>query len=832
MPLDGLTAKSVELKVQAPGFQTLRIPLQRVAGMTELDIALDVEGVTSTVTVNGESLPLEQESAVISQLVNGKTFDQLPENGRNLSRLSLLNPQVRNTSGIGSDAINGARLNVNADIFRLTRYTVDDTTDYEVVYGNAPLMALPISAVSEMKVLTNQYDVLFGGTTTGIIAYQTRSGGDKLHGEAAFFGRPSGLQAAPPVATVRMPNRLIDGYGRLGGPLLSSRTHFFADYEQDSFARGAFIQSPVAGVYMGHGNDFYTLAKLDRQLTDKHVLSLRVNGDRTFSDNPNDRVGGIVQASAGQSNRTQAAAAALSLDSAMGNRTNSARFEFVHALPYVLTSNQPSIGVNRPGYSTEGGSTTLHLKNMSEDFRDVFQWTRGAHALSFGVETIRTQAQYVSATPYGTYTFASGAPKAGQQPTAYTQTFGVADINTKNSYVTGFTQDTWHALPGLTFDLGLRYEYQGLTGDANNLAPRVGLAYDTFRNGRTILRGGFGYFYGEDYLQLTLNAYAGGVVAPQATYTYTAGQAGFPSFPNNLSAPPSSGAGNRDLFLLPQHLLNPYNMQATVGVEQALGKGWVLSVNGIHAMSRKQLSSINLNAPYFVRTAPGQIAATSNRPLKTYAGVAVNNVIEVQNGNSTAYDALRVDLIRHSGKLFDWNTAYVYSAALTYSVFQGEGTTGIPNDWYNPKAGEYGPTDFNQRHRSISYGTLHLPWQSHLTGVLTAASGLPVNPITGVDNNKDGYTTDRPNGFSRDSTRGPKQVSVDLSAGKLVPIGDKLSVDLRIDGFNVLNHSNFVTLNNVYGNAGVPASTFLQHLAGLGNADPGRQLQFGARVIF
>lgn len=492
----------------------------------------------------------------------------------------------------------------------------------------------------------------------------------------------------------------------------------------------------------------------------------------------------------------------------------------------------PSIGVNRAGYSTSGGSTYLHLKNITEDFRDTLQVVHGAHTFSIGVEATRTQVHYVSTTPYGTYTFAAGVPKTGEQPTGYTQIFGVADTRVKDSYVVGFVQDIWRALPGLTMTLGTRYEYQGLTGDANNIAPRIGLAYDVFGNGRAVLRGGFGYFYGENYLQLPLNAYAGGVVSPTATYTFTSGQTGFPTYPDNLSSRPATGMGNRDLYLLPQTLLNPYSMQVTVGVEQQLGKGWLLSVNGIHAMSRKQLSSINLNAPYFVRTQPGQIAATSNRPLTTYDGVAVNNVIVVQNGNSTAYDALRVDLIRHAGKLFDWNTAYIYSAALTYSVFQGEGTTGIPNDWYHPKEGEYGPTDFNQRHRSISYGTVHLPWASHLTGIVTAAAGLPVNPITGVDNNKDGYTTDRPIGFSRDSFRSPKQVSIDLSAGKLVPVTEKVSIDLRVGAFNLFNHSNFVTVNNVYGNAAAPASTFFAHLAGLGNADPGRQLQFGARVMF
>jgi len=44
----------------------------------------------------------------------------------------------------------------------------------------------------------------------------------------------------------------------------------------------------------------------------------------------------------------------------------------------------------------------------------------------------------------------------------------------------------------------------------------------------------------------------------------------------------------------------------------------------------------------------------------------------------------------------------------------------------------------------------------------------------------------------------PKQVSIDLSANKTIHVGEKTSVELRVDAFNLFNHSNFVTLNNTY----------------------------------
>lgn len=50
-----------------------------------------------------------------------------------------------------------------------------------------------------------------------------------------------------------------------------------------------------------------------------------------------------------------------------------------------------------------------------------------------------------------------------------------------------------------------------------------------------------------------------------------------------------------------------------------------------------------------------------------------------------------------------------------------------------------------------------------MANVATAASGLPVNPITGRDNNGDSYTVDRPIGPGRNSFRGPRQFDIDLA---------------------------------------------------------------------
>src|SRR6201999_2409396 len=82
-----------------------------------------------------------------------------------------------------------------------------------------------------------------------------------------------------------------------------------------------------------------------------------------------------------------------------------------------------------------------------------------------------------------------------------------------------FVQDNWKISPRLTLELGVRYDfeslpapganltsatgsfvpYAGLTNapsDKNNIGPRIGFSYDVFGSGNTVLRGGYGLYYG------------------------------------------------------------------------------------------------------------------------------------------------------------------------------------------------------------------------------------------------------------------------------------------------------------------------------------------------
>jgi hypothetical protein len=224
-----------------------------------------------------------------------------------------------------------------------------------------------------------------------------------------------------------------------------------------------------------------------------------------------------------------------------------------------------------------------------------------------------------------------------------------------------------------------------------------------------------------------------------------------------------------------------------------------LTLDGISSHTVRQMRAFDLNAPApFPRTVPGLIRssrdADATRPLKTYAGLGVRNVLLIEHTGMSDYDAPDVGLVKGFAKRVQFEAHYIWNSATTDSMFCGEPNTGVPSDWGNLRL-EHGPSDLHQRHRFAGHGLVELPWQTQASFILTLASGLPVDPRTGVDNNGDSNLVDRPVNpatgavFACNSFRAPMQASVDLSLSKRIVVLEKMRLEMRAEAFNLLNHS-------------------------------------------
>lgn len=222
-------------------------------------------------------------------------------------------------------------------------------------------------------------------------------------------------------------------------------------------------------------------------------------------------------------------------------------------------------------------------------------------------------------------------------------------------------------------------------------------------------------------------------------------------------------------------------------------------------------------------------AADVTRPLTVYEGVPVRDVQVSGNGGRAYYDSIALGMARRFSDRYELSARYLYSRVEDSITDDHHGAN--PNEWSDVIDAERAVGEFSQPHRLVAYGTATVPGAVQLSGVLTVASGVPVNALTGIDNNGDTTNTDRPAGFERNAFRGPGQSRLDIAASRQITVGPS-RLELRAELFNVFNHANYFRLNNVYGNGADPLPTFLQPIGGVGNVDPGRQLQLVLRVLF
>ncbi len=875
LPLTGV----YRLSIAKTGFSTaMPDALQLRANESAMvNVVLEPEGVRAHVDIFGTAEGVRQDSPQMETRLDLASMEHAPILGRKITTLPLLDSAVRPARGTGDLFLNNTLFVVNGAGRRQTPYVIDGSTGDDDWGRQSVFTNLPFAAIEEFTVATNSFSAEFGRSAGGVVNVVTKSGTNLLHGDLVYLFRPGAWQASSPNSPLRTEDRLQQVSGAVSGPIVQDKTHFLLSSEYSNGHRDSAISSALApGIYTGNFQQALLLARVDRQWDRRNTLNAKVNFDRFFDTNPADAVGGNALPSAARVFHKRTYAAQLSdLTVVSPAAINELRLQFQLGSP--ITQFQPvTPGTQfvRPGVSTEGESRAAKLINHQYQVLDTFSVTRGLHSLRLGGDAIHSSSggqgtEFGSGYVLGQFTFRTGLPLS--RPTSaltiadaarYTQSFGNANYNVSEWLWALFIQDTYRVAPGLTLNLGLRYERQTFTDDRDNFSPRAGFAYNLFGNAKTVVRGGYGIYYSE--LRANLGAQFS-QSSPTGIFTFTAapGQLGFPAtlaalpgLPAGAAVPPRDlviRPGRRSFYnqffdvsklrFYPGKLLNPYTQQANIGMEREIASQWFLSADYVYQHTIRIDRTLDLNAPApFIRTAPGQTrtgaAADLTRPIVPVNG-GFRRIQAVINDGSSLYNALQVRLHKRFGNRLSVLANYTWSH--TINTAETDSNTD-PNDANSIGRPERASSLLDQRHRAAISGWYRLPLGFTTGTFTTLASARPFNITTGADNNGDGTTSDRPviDGavMGRNTGRGTPTYDTGVFFEKEFAIGERVRVSARAEGSNIFNHANVVLRQGVYGNlaSGLPDPTVSpalgQGLSGIANVDPGRQFQLHLRVQF
>ncbi|MDP9050383.1 MAG: carboxypeptidase regulatory-like domain-containing protein [Acidobacteriota bacterium] len=380
---------------------------------------------------------------------------------------------------------------------------------------------------------------------------------------------------------------------------------------------------------------------------------------------------------------------------------------------------------------------------------------------------------------------ASGTPTLSTTGNNYgchsglTQGFGglVYDLSTLDTGY--FVQDDWKVMPGLTLNLGVRYDYEMLPApyasavatdvpqeanhpsDKNNISPRFGFSWDPFGKGKTVVHGGFGLYYGRIPNGVLLNTYvntgtANGqtqLTAFNATNLNTTAAPVYIKFPQTPTTKPPAGLFS--VQYLDANLHTPYTEQMDLSIQQDLGAHSVFSIAYLGALGKELPNYINTNLDptkfYNVTytTACNQgicngIPAGTTFTQRVYSSRyttsgantinrAYNAITDTLSNANSNYNALSVDITNRQWKMITFDANYTWAHALDYNVagFTSAGT----NNWLDPFANgrsNYGTSSLSIRHRAVGWAVVKIPGSEGHGPLTYVTNGWSIRPLVQV----------------------------------------------------------------------------------------------------
>jgi len=728
----------------------------------------------------------------------------------------------------------------NADVIRLGREALDslpilgndvlgavtDLLDPASVGSRGPALvvdgvpaseiAVPPSAIQEIKINQNPYSAEFSSPGRARIEITTKTGSPQYHGSLKAEFRDFRLDARNAFAIQKPPeqHRALDAY--LSGPLAHSANTTFvvsASQEQDDFQS---IVNALAPSGVVHGNfpnpqtSTRVSAAITRKMRDGGSLSLRYSFSNWSEEGIG--VGGLTLTEAAADKTLQRHYLQISdkalITSSLVNEL-SARIGTAESNTESQLPGQPAVIV---GGAFTGGGAQLAKHEMQDylQLSDTISWSRGKHLIKAGsqIPAFERHALNDRTNFGGTFQFASLADYEQGRPLSFVQRGGDPRLVFSYRELGTFVQDDIRLRPGLSLSLGLRYEWQKDVPNCNNFAPRFAFAFAPGKEQKTVFRGGMGVFYQNtdaDVIgtMLRLNG--------KAVHEIVLSN---PSYPDPFFGEPIGQILPSSIVRFAPALRLPYIVQYSAGIERQLQKSTTFTATYVGTKGFDFFRSRDINAPlpplYDQRPDP-----------------AIATLREIESAGRSDSNQLNLSLQAKIRPYFSGVVRYAF--ARTYD--DTSGMNFFPANQYEPR-GEWARSDSDSLHYLSLYGVVDAAKLFRIGMKLRVRSGRPYTETTGLDSFGTTFVNARPLGVARNSLQGPGAVKFDLHLAKDFSLrrgkeqkgkNEGLSATIALDVFNLVNHVNL----------GEPVADLLSPRFGQSiDAGPARRLQLSMEVKF
>jgi hypothetical protein len=426
-----------------------------------------------------------------------------------------------------------------------------------------------------------------------------------------------------------------------------------------------------------------------------------------------------------------------------------------------------------------------------------------------------------------------------------------------------YVQDDWKVTPRFTLNFGLRYDVdfgfvdnahaaenrafralkiigspfarKVVEDDVNNFSPRIGFAWDFKGNARSVLRGGYGMYYDQSFLNVPLFAVQQANPEIYGTFFNDGPNLSIDSPPPAIPRPlnnPISGTRGR---MLDPDFEAPYTQQWNLGFAQELGNNMALEFDYVHILGLHEFTGLDINprigplinaqrsSPNPGRILTAQFAAHAAELTAAFGTpTPFARITVAQSDGRSRYDAFTASFKKRYANKYQLNMHY--TLAKSQAWFGAAQDFGLQPqnlfDKWNPI--NFGPTPEDERHRFVLSGIFDLPAGFQIAPIFQMSSARPYSifPSCVCDINRDGVVNDRESvnpavddqhKLPPSTERGDSFSQLNVRVSKFFNFSERTKLGLFFEAFNVFNTGNFGNqFQNVTGSSdfGKPTNFF------------------------